>query len=443
MSNLFLAVVAIPCATFGLLQFVVAHPASSTSETPPASSVSSDLRQRAKLLRPADHGVGRYISNIEFSDLNGKQHSLSEFKDSPYVVVAMTSTSCPLSKKYLPTLTNIAKTYSARGVQFIVVNCVATDGTETMKSAVQALDSAALYVHDADEKLACHFGAMTTTDVLVLDPARTVVYHGAIDDQYGIGYALDGPRHTFLATALDSLLAGKAPEVAATAAPGCTLDHEGTGVTTTEVTYHNRISRIMQQNCSECHRSNGVGPFPLDSYADVVAHAPMIRDVVERGTMPPWFAAKPENGHAALWANDRSLSDADRGDLTDWIKGSRVEGDPSDAPISRQFSDHWKFGEPDYVVQLPRPVPIKATGTMPYQFVTTQTTLTEDKWVQGYEIQPTDRTVVHHVLVNVHEKGSRQIRDREEGIGGYWAAPRFYTTRSSRSRSATKVSGFS
>ena len=412
----------IPCVAMGLLRLAVAQPSPSASETSPASSVSPELRQRAKLLRPADHGVGRFIADVPFSELDGKQRSLCEFKDRKFVVVAMTSTSCPLSKKYLPTLVELAKKYSAQGVQFIAVNCVSTDKADAMQSAAKSLGAAALYVHDADENLARHVGAMTTTDVLVLDPARTVVYHGAIDDQYGIGYALDAPHHSFLATALDSLLAGKTPEVAATAAPGCTLDHESTESATIAATYHNRISRIVQQNCIECHRTGGVSPFPLDTYADVVAHAPMIRDVIERGSMPPWFAAQPEAGHASIWANDCTLSDADKNDLTTWIKGSRTEGDALDAPIPRTFADEWTLGKPDYVVQLPKPIAIKATGTMPYQFVTTETTLAEDKWVQGYEIQPTDRSVVHHVLVNVHEKGTGRIRDREEGIGGYWAA---------------------
>ena len=74
------------------------------------------------------------------------------------------------------------------------------------------------------------------------------------------------------------------------------------------------------------------------------------------------------------------------------------------------------------MIQIPEPIEIKATGTMPYQFVKTETTLEKDKWVQGYEILPSDRSVVHHVLVNVHEKGAGRVRDREEGIGGYWAA---------------------
>ncbi len=402
-SKWFAAFVAVSCAAIGLLQFGFAEADPEGTEATTSTAGSGELRQRAKVLRPNDHGVGRLVADITFADLEGKQRSLAEFKSRKLVVFAMTSTSCPLSRKYLPTLTTLAQSYSAKGVQFITVNCVPTDKTEEMKVAAAAFGKTAVYVHDLDEELARQLGAMTTTDVIVLDPARTVVYHGAIDDQYGIGYALDAPRHTFLATALDSLLAGKTPEVPATVAPGCLLDHEPTIVVVADATYHNRISRIMQQNCIECHRTGGVGPFALDTYADVVAHAPMIRDVIERGAMPPWFAAKPEAGHKSIWANDRSLADADRNDLTSWIQGKRTEGNSSDAPIPRKFADEWSIGQPDYVVQIPNPIDIKATGTMPYQFVKTETMLDEDKWVQGYEIAPTDRSVVHHVIVNVHE----------------------------------------
>lgn len=421
-SKWLLASIAVSCAAIGLLQFVVAQSASANAETATPAAKSADIRRRARLLRPADHGVGRFVPDISFSDIAGKQGSLGEFKTAKLIVVAMTSTSCPLSKKYLPTLAELAQKYSKQDVQFLAVNCVPTDKPDEMKAAAQSFGTAALYVHDADEKMARHVGAMTTTDVIVLDPARTVVYHGAIDDQYGIGYALDAPRHTFLATALDSLLAGKSPGVAATVAPGCTLDHESSESVVAAVTYHNRISRIMQQNCVECHRTGGVGPFALDTYADVVAHAPMIRDVVERRAMPPWFAAKTEGQHETVWANDRSLSEADRNSLTAWASGGRAEGSSADAPILRKFANEWTLGQPDYIVQLPNPIPIKATGTMPYQFVKTETTLDKDMWIQGYEILPTDRSVVHHVIVNVHEKGSGRVRDREEGIGGYWAA---------------------
>lgn len=387
-----------------------------------AGGRTGDLRQSAKTLRPADHGVGRYVSDVSFTDLNGARHSLKEFQEKSFVVLAMTSTSCPLSRKYLPSLVELSQKYSPKNIQFIAINCVPTDRREEMKTAAESLGESVCYVHDADESLSKHFGAITTTDILVLDPARTVVYHGAIDDQYGIGYALDNPRNRFLADALDDLLEGKTPRIAATLAPGCTIEHDDENVAESNWTYHNRISRIIQANCLECHRSGGVGPFPLESYADLVGHAGMIRQVVDARTMPPWFAADTEDKHSSPWANDRSLTDSDRIDLLTWLDSDKPEGDAADAPQKRQFIDGWTIGTPDLVVQIPEPIQVKATGTMPYQFVTAQTTLDEDKWVQGYEIVPTDRSVVHHVIVNVHEKSAGRVRDREEGIGGYWAA---------------------
>lgn len=204
------------------------------------------------------------------------------------------------------------------------------------------------------------------------------------------------------------------------------MDIEPNTAAVNQQTYHGNIERLVQTHCIECHRDGGVGPFALDTYKDIVAHAPMIKDVVERGVMPPWFAASNSNDNSedqvSPWANDRSLARAEKSELLTWLASDRPLGDPKDAPAPRKFAGEWTIGQPDLIVQLPEPTKIKAQGTMPYQFVTAETTLTEDRWVQGYEIVPTDRSVVHHVIVNVHAKGYGRIRDREEGIGGYWAA---------------------
>ncbi|MGV2334695.1 MAG UNVERIFIED_CONTAM: hypothetical protein LVR18_11480 [Planctomycetaceae bacterium] len=62
------------------------------------------------------------------------------------------------------------------------------------------------YVFDKDSRFAGHLGATSTTDIFVLDGACTVLYHGAIDDQYGFGYSIDAPRHTYLRDALNAAL---------------------------------------------------------------------------------------------------------------------------------------------------------------------------------------------------------------------------------------------
>ncbi len=388
---------------------------------PESSLASASLKQTAKRIRPADHGVGQLMPNFVFKDLSGVEHHLRGFKEADAVVVCMTSTSCPLSKKYLPTLAELTKEFAGKKVQFVAVNCVPKDRLEDQQRASQQLGEMTPYVNDSEEEMARHLGAVSTTDVFVLDRTGVVVYHGAIDDQYGIGYSLDAPKQTLLKDALLEVLAGKPVSVPATKAPGCVLDLEPRKVTESSITWHNRVSRIIIQNCLECHREGGVGPFSLATRDEVIAHSAMIRQVVENRTMPPWFAAAPASGHS-VWGNDRSLTDADRRDLLSWLEGDRPEGDSADAAKLPEFAGEWSLGQPDHIVQIPNPIAIKATGTMPYQFVTAQTDLPEDRWVQGYEILPTDRSVVHHVIVNVHEPGSGRIIDREEGVGGYWAA---------------------
>ncbi|MFM7921604.1 MAG: redoxin domain-containing protein, partial [Planctomycetaceae bacterium] len=172
----------------------------------------------ARPLKPSEHGVGQFIADLEFQDLQGRRLRLSDYREAKALVIAMTSTSCPLSRKYLPALTALAQQYGPRSVQFVLVNSIRTDDRQAMQTAAAGLPATVPYVVDADESLLRRLRVVSTTDVLILDPARTVLYHGAVDDQYGVGYALDEPRRKFLTDALESILAGGSPATAATTA---------------------------------------------------------------------------------------------------------------------------------------------------------------------------------------------------------------------------------
>lgn len=395
---------------------------------PLPASPAPDPQRAAIPVHPADRCVGRFVPDFNFTDLSGKPHKLSDLSTSKLTVVAMTSTSCPLSRKYLPTLAELTRSLAGQPVSFILVNCVPSDEPDAMRQAASSLQPSALYAADQDARFAQHMQAATTTDVILLDSTRTVLYQGAIDDQYGIGSALQQPRRRFLADAIAAALQNQTPAITATSAPGCILDFDAPGTAdSATITWHRQISRILQQNCLECHRSHGVGPFPLETLEQVSGHAAMIRQVITDQTMPPWFAA-PTPDHPASanthrrWANDRSLSSSDRKLLLDWLDNGRPEGDPADTPLPRQFPSTWTLGEPDAIIQIPKPIRIKSSGVMGYQNILVEWTADADRWVQGYEIQPTDRSVVHHVLVNVSEPGDDPRTRGMDGIGGYWAA---------------------
>jgi thiol-disulfide isomerase/thioredoxin/mono/diheme cytochrome c family protein len=364
-------------------------------------------------------GIGVQMPDFRGTTPAGKAFQLSKaMAGKKACVVAVTSTTCPLSKKYLPTLAKLEKQFAEEDVAFVYLNPVDTD--EPGRDA----QLPAAYLHDKDGSIAKQIGARTTTDVFLIDSRRTVVYRGSVDDQYGLGYTADEPKRRYLRDAIEALLEGKPVKVPATTAPGCELDlSDAKPAAPSDATYHNRISRIVQANCLECHRDGGVGPFPLATRAELLAHKGMIKKVVGNDSMPPWHAAKPEKGPSPF-VNDRSLNAADKKDLLAWFENGAPEGNEADAPLPRTFPKEWAIGTPDLVVQLPKPVAIKATGTMPYEVVTVETNLDEDKWVNAVEVQPSAREVVHHVLVfALHplKPGEIDLRPRGEAQG-YFAA---------------------
>ena len=405
------------------------EPMAATDAPPQFQPDASSPREQAQQLKPAEHGIGAMLPDVAFADLAGKQHRLSDFTaKGKATVVALVSPSCPVSKRYLPTLAAMEQQCRAQGTAFLLVAPTATDTPEQLRAALKAAGLTAPCVPDPSGTFAKTLGALSTTDAFVVDARRTLVYRGAIDDQYGLGYSLDAPRQRYLADALAATLAGRTPAIAATEAPGCLLDlAKAQPAPRGDLTFHNRISRVLQANCVECHRAGGVAPFPLETHEQVAAKSGMIRKMVDRGLMPPWFAAPPAKGAHTPWANDRSLAARDKAELLAWLDAGKPAGDAKDAPLARQWPGEWKIGTPDAVVQIPTAIAVKATGVMPYQNVTVDTDFGGDKWVRGFEVQPTAREVVHHVLIFVREKegaipGKRRMGSEDEASGGFFAA---------------------
>ena len=343
-------------------------------------------------------GLGRLVTGIEGHTITGKDFELGAPDRAKATVVALTDTTCPLTKRYAPTLAALEDEYRAQGVEFVFVNTSKADERAAIEQDVRDHGFDGPYIWDTEGKVAAALGAKTTTEVFLLDSRHTLVYRGAVDDQYGLGYQNDAPKNTFLIDAIESTLTGDRPKVEATTAPGCALAFEAKAMKTA-VTYHGQASRILQRNCVTCHRDGGVAPFALDSYKNAENFKAMIKQVVENGTMPPWYAAE---GHGP-WQNDRTLTKQDKADLVAWIAAGCPEGDPKLAPAPLKFHSKWAIGEPDAVFEIPREVPVKATGQMAYIHLRVDTDFAEDKWIESMEIQPTDRAVVHHVLVFVIE----------------------------------------
>ncbi|HIG30707.1 MAG TPA: redoxin domain-containing protein [Verrucomicrobiales bacterium] len=372
----------------------------------------SSVRRAPERLTPGDHQVGKMIPNLKLRDIEGESFRLSDYQNKKGLVVSISSTTCPMSKKFAPSLARLEAQYSAKDVAFLFLNVNSAEEISEIQKFRKQHGFISRFVHNPDSRLAVELGAGTSTEVFVMDGARTLVYRGAISDQYGLGYSRKAPRKEYLVNALDELLEGRPITMSATTAPGCDLDLGKKETIMREVTYHDRISRIVQNHCQECHRSGGVAPFTLTSYKDLVGHRGMIRKVVRDEIMPPWFASPPAHNVVSPWQNDRTLSKEEKADLLTWIQNGYPEGTEEDAPIPRKFHSEWAIGEPDLILSIPEPIEIPAEGVMPYQYQQTDSTLKEDTWIQAIQIKPTARESLHHVLVFVRNPKHGRKRNR-------------------------------
>jgi thiol-disulfide isomerase/thioredoxin/mono/diheme cytochrome c family protein len=382
------------------------------------------LTEQPRPLARAESTAGSLAPDVQFTDIEGRSATLRGLAaKQKALVVAFTSPTCPLSAKLLPTLAAVEKEF-AGSAAFLYVNPTASDKMEAIRASTAQHGLKGAMVHDKELTLAGALKAASITEAFVLDAAGTILYRGAVDDQYGLGYAHDAPRNEWLRDALRAALAGQRPRIAATTAPGCViLLPDKKAPVTASVTWHGRVSRILQANCQECHRTGGIAPFPLETMEDAVSHAGMIKKAVTKGIMPPWFS-EPQHGvlHSPF-SNDRSLTAADKADLLAWLDGGRPAGDAKDAPIARQWPDaEWAIGKPDTIWELPREVSIKATGKMGYVNLQVPTGLTEDRWVQSIEVLPTARGQVHHVLIfaaQPDKDGKIRVRDGNNFFAAY------------------------
>jgi hypothetical protein len=174
-------------------------------------------------------------------------------------------------------------------------------------------------------------------------------------------------------------------------------------------TFNKDVAPILYKNCANCHRSGEIGPMPLLSYKDARPFARAIATRVQNGTMPPWHADDPTQSR---FLNDRSLSAADKSVLLAWASGGAPEGNPQDLPAPPQFVDGWMMGKPDAVFSMQEDYPIPASGMLDYKFFEIPTNLTEDKWLQAFEVRPSARAAVHHVIVFVRPGDTDQPEAR-------------------------------
>jgi peroxiredoxin len=359
--------------------------------------------------------LGRKAENFSLNDFYGKSRSLADYKDKKLVVLAFIGTECPVAKAYGERLGALAKKYADKGVQFFGVSSNRQDTITELSSFARVHHIEFPILKDLNNKLADQLGAQRTPEVFVLDADRTVRYHGRVDNQYGVGYAKKTASEPFLQHALDELLAGKTVSQAETAAVGCFIGRVHAADPTSSVTYSNQVVRILNKRCVTCHRAGEAAPFAMTNYGEVSGWADAIAEVVRQRRMPPWHAS-PKFGH---FANDRSMPEEEKEVLYQWASAGAPEGNAKELPPTPTFVEGWSLPKaPDKIFKMAaEPFKVPAEGVVDYQYFTVDPGFKEDKWISAIEARPSNRAVVHHIIVFAGPKGARE--DRRQFLVGY------------------------
>jgi peroxiredoxin len=168
----------------------------------------------------ADVELGKKVEDFKLKDYSGKDHALSDYKNSKAVVLMFIATRCPVSNAYNERMARLNADYREKGVRVIGINSNKQEPAEEVAKHAGENGFGFPVLKDPNNVIADRFGAQVTPEIYVLDGKGVLRYHGYIDDDQ---HQKKEKASQDLRAALDALLKGKPAPVERTKAFGCTI----------------------------------------------------------------------------------------------------------------------------------------------------------------------------------------------------------------------------
>lgn len=370
------------------------------------------LNSVSSLVANDDENRPTEVPQVELIGIDGSKVSILDKPRHKLTVLCFLGTECPLVKLYAGRLQEFSQQY--KEVRFVGINSNVQDSTEEIKRFVKDNRIEFEFAKDYDNRFADQLKITRTPEVVVFTDSRSIVYRGRIDDQYMPGVSRSQVQRHDLKIAIEKSLAGESIEIDETEPTGCLLGRKRESVEGATVTFANQVSRVLQRNCTECHREGEIGPFSLETYDEAIGWADMMLEVIEEKRMPPWHA----DSSVGKFSNAREMSEEDKQILRDWVEQGTPMGDVAKLPKPVEYVAGWRLPkEPDIVVEMSkRPYEIPEDGTVEYQYFVVDPGFEEDRWVSAAEVIPGNRAVVHHSIVFIRPPDGQKAR----GVG--WLA---------------------
>ena len=172
--------------------------------------------------------VGDNIKDFSLQNIDGKNVSLADYKDSKGFIITFTCNHCPYAMAYEDRILALNKKYAKAGYPVIAINPndaiqYPDDNFEAMQVRAKEKKFNFPYLYDESQNIAKQFGATKTPHVFIVQKEGdklVVKYIGAIDDNWEKAADV---KEKYAESAIDALLAGKPVATTSTKAIGCSI----------------------------------------------------------------------------------------------------------------------------------------------------------------------------------------------------------------------------
>jgi peroxiredoxin len=167
---------------------------------------------------PNELNIGGKAPDFSLADVDGKMISPNSFEDAKGYIVVFTCNDCPYAKAYQDRIAELHNDLAPKGFPVIAINT--SDSKESIAARSKEKNYPFSYLHDETQETTKAYGATKTPHAFVLDKNKTVVYIGAIDNNYKDA---DGADQKYVRDAVEALLSNSEVKITKTKAIGCTI----------------------------------------------------------------------------------------------------------------------------------------------------------------------------------------------------------------------------
>ncbi len=349
---------------------------------------------------------GLRVDNFQLLDQHGKAHELYYHRDASAIVLMVHGIGCPVVRNSLADFAALSRQFARDNVRFFYLNSNAHDDREAIAREAQEWSIDIPVLSDQAQLIGPSLALTRTAEVLVIDPATwRVVFRGPLNNRVSYQRQQEAASEHYASDAIDALLAGHAVPQTDRELQGCLINW----LEDDPVTYAEDIAPLLQRHCLACHSEGGIAPWAMSQYEIVRGFAPMLREVVRTGRMPPWFA-DPLHGE---WREGQGLSALEKRQLVRWVEEGALQGEGRD-PLQELTgaSQAWRLGEPDLVVEIPAQE-VPASGVIDIQYPVVPNPLDTPRWIVAAQVMPGDRKALHHMYAGIGtvDGSSQTVRD--------------------------------